>query len=179
MAENLNVGTRINSIENQTNNGIIEKYCYKDSIENCDIYGGLYELNETMQYITTPGAKGICPSGWHVPTDNEWTILTTYLEGDNIAGGKMKSTGTLVAGTGLWKYPNTDATNESGFTALPAGRRHPGGVFVARTLQCDWWSSFEYSASQAWDRNLNYNLSIVIKYSYVKDYACAVRCIKD
>jgi uncharacterized protein (TIGR02145 family) len=125
MAENLNVGMRIESNLSQTDNGVIEKYYYDNDPANCAIYGGLYQWKEVMQYVTTPGAQGICPSGWHVPMDTEWCTLTQYLDptvncgvngwsGSN-AGGKIKSTGTLEAGNGLWHTPNAGATNESGF----------------------------------------------------------------
>ena len=94
MAENLNVGTRINGSGSQTNNSTIEKYCYDDNEANCTTYGGLYQWDESMQYSTMPGVQGICPTGWHLPTDAEWTTLTTYLGGEGIAGGKKKETGT-------------------------------------------------------------------------------------
>ncbi len=126
------------------NNSIIEKYCYNNSTANCDIYGGLYQWNEMMQYTTTPGAQGICPAtGWHLPTDAEWTILTTFLGGEGIAGGKMKTTGTIEAGTGLWYAPNTGATNESGFTALPGGYRSDNGDFDGLGYYAYFWSSTE------------------------------------
>jgi uncharacterized protein (TIGR02145 family) len=63
MAENLNIGTRIDGANNQANNGTIEKYCYSDNTSNCDTYGGLYQWDEAMQYVTTEGTQGICPSG--------------------------------------------------------------------------------------------------------------------
>jgi len=69
MRENLNIGTRIDGSQNQTDNGTIEKYCYDDLESNCDIYGGLYQWDEAMQYVTTQGVQGICPAGWHLPTD--------------------------------------------------------------------------------------------------------------
>ena len=77
--ENLNIGIRINGSQNQTDNGIIEKYCYNDDENNCNTYGGLYQWDEMMQYMNTEGAKGICPYGWHLPTDAEWEILTNSL----------------------------------------------------------------------------------------------------
>ena len=79
MAENLNVGTRISGSSNQTNNSIIEKYCYDDLEANCNTYGGLYQWDEAMQYSATEGVKGICPTGWHLPTDAEWTTLADFL----------------------------------------------------------------------------------------------------
>ncbi|MCD4731040.1 MAG: hypothetical protein K8R74_10590, partial [Bacteroidales bacterium] len=121
MAENLNIGIRIDSINYQSNDGIIEKYCFRDQEYLCDIYGGIYQWNELMQYNPTEGGKGICPNGWHVPAYNEWQQIVDSLGGGTIAGGKMKTTGTLQAGNGLWEDPNDGATNESGFSALPGG----------------------------------------------------------
>jgi uncharacterized protein (TIGR02145 family) len=88
---------------------------------NCAVYGGLYQWKEMMQYVNTPGVQGICPTGWHVPDVYEFTALASCPGGESVAGGKMKSTGTIEAGTGLWLSPNTGATNESGFTR-PDGR---------------------------------------------------------
>lgn len=85
MAENLNVGTRINistngtEVLNQTDNGTIEKYCYDDDPTNCNIYGGLYQLEEAMNYNTTESSQGICPAGWHIPSDTEWKLMEIYL----------------------------------------------------------------------------------------------------
>jgi hypothetical protein len=75
LKENLNVGTMIQGDQNMTNNGILEKYCYNNEEDSCTIYRGLYHWDEMMQYITTPGTRGICPEGWHVPMDEEWQIL--------------------------------------------------------------------------------------------------------
>ncbi len=116
MAENLNVGTLIPVNQPQTNNGITEKYCYNDYDYNCSIYGGLYQWNEMMQYADTIGVKGICPDGWHIPTIDDWAVMITYLGGTEVAGGKLKETG-----TSSWLSPNVGATNECGFSAIPAG----------------------------------------------------------
>jgi len=82
MGENLNVGTRINGVKNQINNDTIEKYCYNDDENNCNVYGGIYLWDEMMQYSTVEGSQGICPTGWHLPSDSEWTVLTNYLGGN-------------------------------------------------------------------------------------------------
>jgi hypothetical protein len=84
MAENLNIGTWISLVDDQTDNDIIEKYCYDDDPYFCDIYGGLYQWNEAMQYVTTEGTQGICPTDWHLPTDEEWTTLTDFLGGSSV-----------------------------------------------------------------------------------------------
>jgi uncharacterized protein (TIGR02145 family) len=183
MAENLNVGTKINSTAGgyqQTDNDTIEKYCYNNDVANCAIYGGLYEWTEAMQYLTTEGAQGICPNGWHIPTDGEWTILTNFLGGESVAGGKMKSTGTIEAGTGLWYSPNTGATNESGFTGLPAGFRHfSNGYFGTLGFYGRFWSSSQYLMYYAWYRSLDYSYANVTRSYYSKVYGFSVRCLKD
>jgi uncharacterized protein (TIGR02145 family) len=172
--ENLNVGTKINGSQNQSNNSIIEKYCYNDLESNCDVYGGLYQWNEMMQYSTTPGVQGICPTGWHLPTDAEWTTLTDYLGGAGVAGGKMKE-----AGTAHWSPPNTGATNSSGFTALPGGSRANNGNFYGFTLNAYFWSSTEYSSAYAWGRDLYYNDEDVDRNYNLKTNGFSVRCVRD
>ncbi len=81
MRENLNIGTMVAGISEQTNDSILEKYCYNDDTANCAIYGGLYQWAEMMQYTTTPGAQGICPAGWHIPISAEWDTLVSFLGG--------------------------------------------------------------------------------------------------
>ena len=187
MAQNLNIGTLINGSANQTNNQVIEKYCYNDLESNCEIYGGLYQWDEAMQYVTTLGVQGICPAGWHMPTDGEWCTVTHFLDPDvncgdwdwsgTNSGGKMKSTGTIEAGTGLWNSPNTGATNESGFTAIPAGRSGYGFNFIGDYSY--WWSSSEYFTSLALSRRLDYNYSSVYIAGYNKSFGFSVRCLHD
>jgi uncharacterized protein (TIGR02145 family) len=179
MAENLNVGRRITASFDQTNNSIIEKYCYDDNETNCNTYGGLYQWDESMQYSATPGVEGICPTGWHLPTDGEWTTLTTYLGGESIAGGKMKSPGTIEAGTGLWLSPNTGATNSSGFTALAGGRRYISGYTDLLYTNDYFWSSSQHDATYAWYRFLYYNYEYVLRYIYYKTCGFSVRCVQD
>ena len=188
LKENLNIGTKIPGSQEQANNGTIEKYCYNNDEANCAIYGGLYQWNEMMQYVTTPGVQGICPTGWHVPTDGEWCTVTQFLDptvncggwgwsGTN-AGGKMKSTGTIEAGTGLWLTPNTGATNESGFTAVPAGVRYLDGAFSDVGHYGFWWSSSERYTSSAWYRLLVYNYGGVYRTNNGY-YGFSVRCLRD
>ena len=177
MAQNLNVGTKILGSNNQTNNSIIEKYCYNDDENNCNTYGGLYQLDEAMQYSTTEGVQGICPTGWHLPTDAEWTTLTTFLGGVGIAGGKMKETGLTH-----WASPNTGATNSSGFTALSGGYIH-NGSFINIPLYAYFWSSSHNAAtSYPWTRELLYNYEGVVRngyYDYVATNGFSSRCVKD
>jgi uncharacterized protein (TIGR02145 family) len=142
-------------------------YCWYDNdIKNKDIYGALYNW-----YSVNSGK--ICPKGWHVPTDAEWTILTNFLGGEDVAGGKMKS----VAG---WISPNTGATNSSGFSALPGGGRYYyGGTFYSVGGTGNWWSNTEGSSSNAWHRNLFYYYAGVGLYLNNKANSFSVRCIKD
>ena len=188
MAENLNIGTMINGSSNQTNNSVNEKYCFNDNLANCDTYGGLYQWDEAMQYVTTAGTRGICPSGWHLPTDVEWMTMEEYLGmcsgtyyecSDSIGwrgtdeGGKLKETGTTH-----WASPNTGATNSSGFTGLPGGYRDTNGSFYNLTYYANFWSSLE-NGSGAWYRRLGYNKSQVYRSHYSKAYGCSVRCLRD
>ncbi|MBU0765860.1 MAG: fibrobacter succinogenes major paralogous domain-containing protein [Bacteroidetes bacterium] len=183
MAENLNIGTMINSTapgQLQTDNSVIEKYCYGNNATDCNTYGGLYEWYEMMQYNSSdagnPGAtQGICPPGWHLPTDAEWTVLTDYLGGLTVAGGKMKETGTVH-----WNSPNTGADNSSGFTGLPGGSRdYWDGLFYGLGESSDHWSATESNSTRAWKRYMYYDYADVNSFFYEKTNGFSVRCIKD
>ncbi|MCX6272816.1 MAG: hypothetical protein NTU44_16685 [Bacteroidetes bacterium] len=173
MKKNLNVGTMIPGANSQTNNSIIEKYCYDDNATNCAIYGGLYQWDELMQYTTTEGAQGICPTGWHIPSDAEWTIQTNYLGGESVAGGKMKETGTTH-----WLSPNTSATNLSGFTALGAGYRNDGGDFSNLAYNAVFWSSTEFPTTIGFGRNLGNDRANVYRLGYYKIKGLSLRCTR-
>jgi uncharacterized protein (TIGR02145 family) len=177
--ENLNVGTMVPGNQNQSNNGIIEKYCFNNSPANCDTYGGLYQWDEIMQYTVQQGTQGICPNGWHIPTNSEWTELIDFLGYEAVAGGKMKSTGTIEAGTGLWTTPNEGATNSSGFTALPGGFRNLDGVFGILGYWTYICSSTEYNFYSAFDLNLFYFNTAVNRPTDYKDLGFSVRCVKN
>jgi uncharacterized protein (TIGR02145 family) len=186
MTENLNVGVGIFGSQDQTNNGAIEKYCYGDISANCDVYGGLYQWAEVVQYLNgatnsaswnpvpNGNVQGICPAGWHLPTDAEWTILKTYLGGENVAGGKMKE-----AGTTHWTTPNTGATNSSGFTARPGGTRNLFGIFSNLYNYGYFWSASELSAPSSKGRTLYYNDANVITNISYKLYGYSARCLRD
>jgi uncharacterized protein (TIGR02145 family) len=121
-----------------------------------------------------PAALTACPEGWHLPSDDEWTTLTSYLGGADIVGGKMKE-----AGTTHWEDPNTGATNESGFTALPGGYRYRDGTFCSIGLYGYWWSSAQYNTNNAWCRALYYHQSVVGRGDNGKAYGFSVRCVQD
>ncbi|HRZ42859.1 MAG TPA: FISUMP domain-containing protein [Bacteroidales bacterium] len=117
----------------------------------------------------------LCPTGWHVPTDAEWTVLTDFLGGSNVAGGPLKETGTTH-----WNTPNTGATNSSGFTALPGGLRSDyDGLFKNIGIYGYWWSSSAYSPTLFWGRVLCYNNSGVTSGYDDNNYGLSVRCVKD
>jgi len=164
----------INGSENMSDDGVIEKYCYDNDPANCEAYGGLYQWNEMMEYSTTPGVQGICPDDWHLPTDAEWNILTDFLGGLDVAGGKMKETGTVH-----WASPNTGATNESWFAALPGGYRNESGYFQGILLHANFHSSSETSRGIAWYRRLYYNYDNAYHQSYYKVCSYSVRCLQD
>ena len=174
LAKNMNIGDRIDGSENQTDNGTIEKYCYNNVEDSCDIYGGLYQWDEAMQYSNDEGVQGICPTGWHVPSEYDWNILIGYLGGEDIAGGKLKEADTIH-----WDPPNVGATNESGFTALPGGIRLYNGGFVNLGYDACFWSSMEINGSHAWRRHLYYNHDEVTRYGYDKTLGFSARCLKD
>ena len=127
-----------------------------------------------MQYTLTQGTQGICPSGWHLPTDAEWTTLTTYLGGSSVAGGPLKE-----AGYAHWNPPNTGATNSSGFTALGAGFRTTSGIFTYLRDDAFFWSSTEYSSTSGWARGLSHISVIVDVYGSDKIFGNSVRCLKN
>jgi uncharacterized protein (TIGR02145 family) len=130
LKENLNIGQMIDNVFSQTDNGVIEKYCYGNNPMNCGIYGGLYVWNEAMQYTTQPGSQGICPSGWHIPTDDEWKILegnvdNLYGVGDPIwdnTGWRGFDAGKMIKSTSGWSSSG-NGVDAFGFSALPAGNR--------------------------------------------------------
>jgi uncharacterized protein (TIGR02145 family) len=154
---------------------------YAHSQSNLTTYGYLYNWYAAKGIATTGSTiyKNLCPAGWHVPSDGEWTILTTHLGGVMVAGGKMKSTGTT-----LWTSPNTGATNESGLTALPGGFRINNGIFSITKEYTFFWSATEGDANSAWYRGLNYNSGVVTRNfinmnGNYKSVGASVRCLKD
>jgi uncharacterized protein (TIGR02145 family) len=137
------------------------------------VYGALYNWFTTDS--ASNGNKNLCPLGWHIPTSTEWTTLTTYLGGESVAGGKMKE-----AGTAHWSAPNTGATNESDFTALPGGYRgYVNGSFNYIGIFGHWWSNTQYDTSLAWGRGLFYLDAPVNNSTSVKKNGFCIRCMKD
>jgi uncharacterized protein (TIGR02145 family) len=149
-------------------------YCLYDNDEATykTAYGVLYNWYTVDK--TSNGGKNVCPAGWHVPTDSEWTILSTFLGGESDAGGKLKETGTTH-----WLSPNTGATNETNFTALPGGVRYNNGDFNDITIRGHWWSSTD-SPTNPWIRFTRYDQSNLARNAVsLKSYGFSVRCLRD
>ena len=144
-----------------------------DSATYAATYGRLYN------WFAVNDPRGLAPAGWHVPTDAEWTTLSTYLGGESVAGGKMKSRGTIEAGTGLWYSPNTDATNSSGFAGRPGGQRNHIGDFVSIGYNGNWWSSTKSETNNPWYRSLSLDRGSIYRYYHLKQDGYSVRCIRN
>ncbi|MBI4946153.1 MAG: hypothetical protein HY840_07105 [Bacteroidetes bacterium] len=152
---------------------------YANTPSNTAIYGKLYTwaavMNGAVSSVANPsGVQGVCPTGWHLPSDAEWTQLTDNLGGESVAGGKMKE-----AGTTHWTSPNTGADNSSGFTGLPGGYRGDSGAFDDVGSYGYWWSATEGDAAGAWRRSLSYYYTNVGRDGSLKAYGFSVRCLRD
>ena len=168
---------------NLADNNTDDAYCYynNNASGEADTYGALYTWaaamgdNAVSSSANPSGVQGVCPTGWHLPSSAEWTELTNYLGGISVAGGKLKETGTTH-----WNTPNTDATNETGFSALPGGLRYySNGTFNYMGARGGWWSSTVYSSSYTWGRSVLYDDARVFFSNISKSYGYSVRCVKD
>jgi uncharacterized protein (TIGR02145 family) len=192
MAQNLNVGTKITSctngyagvcttggdtLKNQgTSCASIEKYCYSDNEANCTTYGGLYQWDQAMCGSTTEGDKGICPTGWHIPTDTEQYTLENYLKDSGQACSATRN-GTWECSSAGTKL-KTGAGGTSGFNGLLAGYRYPDGSFSILTSGTFFWSSLQ-SVGSAWGRFLASGYPTVFRYADDHAFGFSVRCLKN
>ena len=175
---------------------------YENNAANGTKYGKLYN------WYAVNDARGLAPAGWHIPTDGEWTVLYTYLGGEDVAGKKMKST----SGWGSWteditcsncktwnaeyrrkkecnvcqdtrvngkKTYSGNGINSSGFSGLPGGCRNLEFDFVSMGWKTNWWSASEFNVSNAWVRKLYETSSELGRYDYNKDCGFSVRCVRD
>ena len=171
LKENLNVGVMINSLNgstiiNQTNNGTIEKYCYAENAANCVTYGGLYQWDEAMQYSTTPGTQGICPTGWHIPTTIENNTLAATV------GNSANALKAIGQGSG-----GGAGTNTSGFSALLTGGRANDGTFNSLGSSAYFWSSTngvnaDFLSLTSFDNNISI-------FPGGKQSGMSIRCLKN
>lgn len=190
LKENLNVGTMIMSPQNPDNNGIIEKYCVDNNPDSCAKYGGLYQWDEAMQYTTQQGACGICPPGWHLPTDEEWKLLAGAVDsqcwiGDNLWDEPGNQYRGYDAGTNLkakngWDY-NGNGTDLFGFSGMPGGVHYTNGPFDHVGERGNWWTSTKGDGNGCTFRLISENpgvflAEIFLTWGYLHNSA---RCIRD
>jgi len=187
MSQNMNVGNRLDGVIDQTANGVIQKYCYDDLEAYCDTLGGLYLWGEAMQYVTTEGAQGICPEGFHIPMDAELKALEGNVDsryGLGHAQWDEESDRGLDAGKNLksksgW-YSDINGIDKFGFKMFPCGMRNPSvGSFWGLSIFGDLWTSSQFSVSSAWFRNMDYLFDEVARFhgNYFNGYS--VRCLQD
>lgn len=131
-------------------------------------YGAMYN------WYCVVDKRGLCPKGWHIPSDSEWEILISYLGGKSVAGSKVKESGTLH-----WVKPNAGATNESGFTALPSGDRHDDGSFYDLEWLGYFWASTEKDATTAWSIQLDWGSPVMSRQNNFKKDGFSIRCVSD
>jgi uncharacterized protein (TIGR02145 family) len=187
LKENLNAGIMINGYLDMHDNGILEKYCYNNKEDSCTVYGGLYQWNEMMQYTTVRGAQGICPPGWHVPTDEDWKVLegsvdSQYGIGDaewDMNDYRGYDAGLNLKATSGWNDEGYGGTNLFGFTARPGGYRLSDGFFIANGFYGNWWTATEILTYNAWYRYLSCYYPDVTRDSFNKADGFSVRCLKD
>lgn len=171
-----NDGTAIPLVTDKTawGNATSPAYCwYDNNVDKRNPYGALYNW-----YAVSTGK--LCPLGWHVTSESEWKELVSFLGGEAVAGGKIKTTGTVEGGSGLWYQPNV-ATNETGFSALPGGYRGATGNFIDFGYNGSWWTSTEYPPDYAYWFYLN-NFEATVgdtEDGSLKKDGFSVRCIKD
>ncbi len=161
MTTNLNYGSTVPSSQVQYDNCISEKYCYNDLAGNCTNYGGLYQWDEVMKYDDTPAGQGLCPPGWHVPTDSEWTTLFDFYQGNALAGKPLQDT--II----------------SGFKAQTSGVFYLNSSWSFNGFATLFWSSTPWSAVKAISHGMNiYDFSVSL-YPSSKANAFPVRCLRD
>jgi uncharacterized protein (TIGR02145 family) len=181
------IGTQTWMAENLNYYAGSGSYCYDDETANCNTYGRLYIWDVAMGSATSSstnpsGVQGVCPAGWHLPSDEEWEELAkfvatetglTYKDGDHWTqiGSKLKTT--------IGWTDDENETDEYGFSGLPGGRRDVTGYYNYVGLNALWWSSTESSISNAYYRDLYFDNDIFYRRYYSKSSARSVRCIMD
>jgi uncharacterized protein (TIGR02145 family) len=176
LAENMDIGIMINGDNNQTDNGLIEKYCYDNDPENCKVYGGLYKWNEMMQYTTAQSTQGICPDGWHLPSNAEWYEMESYLD---------PSIGSPFS-TGCTGWDGTDCGTQlleggsSGFEAKLSGYKDwYSGEFILKGIKTIFNTTTGYNWSNSIFRMLAINNPQVNRKIANKNFGLSVRCLRN
>jgi uncharacterized protein (TIGR02145 family) len=190
MAENLRTGSRINTNEYPSDNGVIEKYCYENDDNYCELYGALYNWQEMMGWVETQGTRGVCPEGWHLPTDGDWKVLEGNVDSQFEVGNPEWDKGNnrgFDAGFNLrstnWWYQGNNGIDLFKFTVLPAGRCSP----ILSGDNCDglsqnaffWTSSIHSDSGHAYYRRFLYSDNGVYRSDTQWGLGYSVRCLKD
>jgi len=175
------IGTQVWMAEN-LNYDAPGSVCYEDDPSYCDIYGRLYDWatvmdGELSSSASPSGVRGICPVGWHVPSDEEWETLVKYVD-PNASGDYDNNAGTKLKSTSGW-YNNGNGTDEYGFSALPGGYGYSGGSFYDAGYLGIWWSATEGDASYAWGRSMDYYGDYVYRDNDLKAGLFSLRCLRD
>jgi len=144
------------------------QWAYQDNDSN------ISKLSRLYTWYALTDNRGVCPLGWHLPTNAEWDLLTSYLGGDLVAGGRMKESGSIH-----WGEYNTESNNESGFTALPEAFRRYDGYFWTSASSVEYWSATENDSEDAWIRQLESHVPYLESRSDTKKSGYSCRCIKD
>jgi uncharacterized protein (TIGR02145 family) len=161
LATNLNFGAILASSQDQRDNCVAEKYCYNDNPVNCTNLGGLYQWDEVMRFDETPADQGFCPPGWHIPDENEWTLLFSNYINNAFAGSPLKYSG------------------YSGFSALLSGERHINKSWDLKGFATFFWSSTTFGSTKAWAHGMNEADPSVSIYPSSRVNAFSVRCLRD
>ncbi|MCD6347162.1 MAG: hypothetical protein J7L96_07065 [Bacteroidales bacterium] len=195
MAKNLNYGTQIDSYEEQTDNQISEKYCfqhYQGQRNTCEKYGGLYQWNEAMQYTKKEGTQGICPPGWHVPSDNDWQVLMDNFHNKRMSGGYRIVDSPFYPDTsmihdeyeafGAGKYL-MGKESSSGFNGIFSGYRNPAGEFASYHYYwiwpvTSWWSS-TWKPPYAYRCGMMENFNNPERFPDNINFGFYIRCLKN
>ena len=187
LKENLNVGTMIPGNQTMTNNGILEKYCYDNSEANCNLWGGLYQWDEMMQYSSNPAIQGICPLSWHIPTDEEWKVLEGAVDSQYGMGDsewdcwdmRGSDVGHRIKSQNGW-YSNMNGSDSHGFSLLPAGYRYfNDGNFYHGGIHANMWSSSEHIDEYKWFRFIIGYIIESYRNSTPWENGFSVRCIQN
>ncbi|MCF8303947.1 MAG: hypothetical protein K9I94_11780 [Bacteroidales bacterium] len=185
MAENINIGTRIDGPVEMSDNETIEKYCYNDDESMCDEYGGLYQFGETVQYSPDTAAQGICPPGWHVPTDHEWKVLEGTVDSQHDVGDPIWDStnwrgydvGVKLKATSGWN--GGGGTDDYGFNAKPSGARTFSGFYFYEGLRTYFRTSSTDEGNNGWRRYLHFASGQSSRFTFTNQWGQSVRCIKD
>ncbi|GEM_PF-811418 len=183
MAENMNIGQQVPPDEIPEDDRIIEKSCYNNSQENCNSLGGLYTWGEATQYSRPANRKnstvqGICPDGWHLPSEKEWRKLSEYLGGEMVAGNRLKNLN-YWNDSSRRQNRNRAYLDVTGFAALPAGRIDLTGDSYYMGISTSFWSASKPNSDKAWHRTITTRGSGLYRDASYTSQKFSVRCIKD